>query len=200
MPEFQKADRIFATFIVSEGVFPVGILGLLLGAVFSAAMSTLSSSLNSSATALLNDIWAPWRGGLDDRAKLRAVRSFTILFGLAQIAVGIGGKYVDESVVISVLGIADDEAESRFGWFMEALRYGTPPHAGFAVGIDRLVSILQGEANIREVIPFPKTQTGTDPLTESPTPVVDEQLGELGLELTPEVKAAMEADEEPSAD
>jgi len=84
--------------------------------------------------------------------------------------------------VFEILGIEEGEAESRFGWFLEALRYGTPPHAGFAVGIDRLVSILQGEANIREIIPFPKTQTGGDPLTESPTGVSAEQLAELGLE------------------
>jgi aspartyl-tRNA synthetase len=96
--------------------------------------------------------------------------------------------------VFTVLGISDEEAEQRFGWFLRALRYGTPPHAGFAVGIDRLVSILQDEPNIREVIPFPKTQTGTDPLTESPTPVGDDQLRELGLDLRPEVRAALEED------
>ena len=73
--------------------------------------------------------------------------------------------------VFSVLGIGDAEAESRFGWFLRALKYGTPPHAGFAVGVDRLFSILQNEPNIREIIPFPKTQTGVDPLTESPTTV-----------------------------
>jgi aspartyl-tRNA synthetase len=81
---------------------------------------------------------------------------------------------------------------------MRALRYGTPPHAGFAVGIDRLVAILQGEPNIREVIPFPKTQTGTDPLTGSPGPVAGEQLAELGIDLRPEVKQALE--EEAAAD
>jgi aspartyl-tRNA synthetase len=93
--------------------------------------------------------------------------------------------------VFQVLGITDEEAESRFGWFIKALRYGTPPHAGFAVGIDRLLAILQGEQSIRDVIPFPKTQTGTDPLTESPTPVDDFQLIELGVNLRPEVRAAL---------
>jgi aspartyl-tRNA synthetase len=93
--------------------------------------------------------------------------------------------------VFQVLGISDEEAESRFGWFIKALRYGTPPHAGFAVGIDRLLAILQGEQSIRDVIPFPKTQTGTDPLTESPTPVDDFQLIELGVNLRPEVRAAL---------
>ena len=93
--------------------------------------------------------------------------------------------------VFQVLGITDEEAESRFGWFIKALRYGTPPHAGFAVGIDRLLAILQGEQSIRDVIPFPKTQTGTDPLTESPMPVDDFQLIELGVNLRPEVRAAL---------
>ncbi|HUU61003.1 MAG TPA: aspartate--tRNA ligase [Acidimicrobiia bacterium] len=85
--------------------------------------------------------------------------------------------------VFSVLGISDEEAERRFGWFLRALRFGTPPHAGFAVGIDRLLSVVLGEPNIREVIPFPKTQTGLDPMTESPTAVAEEQLRELGIDL-----------------
>jgi len=94
--------------------------------------------------------------------------------------------------VFDVLGISDREAESRFGWFMRALRYGTPPHAGFAVGIDRLVMILQDEPNIREVIPFPKTQSGYDPMTDSPGPVDDHQLVELGIDLRPEVRESMQ--------
>jgi aspartyl-tRNA synthetase len=85
--------------------------------------------------------------------------------------------------VFEVLGITPEAAEAKFGWFMEALRYGTPPHAGFAVGIDRLVSILRLEENIRQVMPFPKTQSGADPLTGSPTRVEPSQLAELGIEV-----------------
>ena len=96
-----------------------------------------------------------------------------------------------QRAVFEILGISDEEAESRFGWFLDALRYGTPPHAGFAIGIDRLVAILQNESSIREVIPFPKTQTGADPLTTSPTRVVDSQLEELGIVLAPDTKATM---------
>ncbi len=101
--------------------------------------------------------------------------------------------------VFDILGIGSEEAERRFGWFLEALRYGTPPHAGFAVGIDRLLAILLEEPSIRDVIPFPKTQTGIDPMTRSPTPVEDAQLAELGIDLRPAVRAALEAarDEEP---
>ncbi|NNC91820.1 MAG: aspartate--tRNA ligase [Acidimicrobiia bacterium] len=98
--------------------------------------------------------------------------------------------------VFEILGISPEEAEQRFGWFVEALGFGTPPHAGFAVGIARLVSILQNEPNIREVIPFPKTQTGVDPLTGSPSAVDDYQLAELGIDLRPDVRAARLAAEE----
>jgi aspartyl-tRNA synthetase len=97
------------------------------------------------------------------------------------------------------MGISAEDAEGRFGWFLEALRYGTPPHAGFAIGIDRMVSILQDEPNIREIIPFPKTQTGADPLTGSPSRVEDVQLMELGVDIRPEVRTAW-AEEEAGSD
>jgi aspartyl-tRNA synthetase len=97
-----------------------------------------------------------------------------------------------QAQVFEILGISAEDAERRFGWFLEALRYGTPPHAGFAIGVDRLISILQGEPNIREVIPFPKTQTGSDPLTGSPSKVEPTQLGELGIDVLPDVRAAWE--------
>ncbi len=92
--------------------------------------------------------------------------------------------------VFAILGIGPEEAERRFGWFLEALRYGTPPHAGFAIGVDRMVAILRGQPNIREIIPFPKTQTGADPLTGSPSRVEEEQLRVLGIDLRPEIRAA----------
>jgi len=83
--------------------------------------------------------------------------------------------------VFGLLGIAPEVARARFGFLLDAFRYGAPPHAGFAFGMDRLVAILAGEDNIREVIAFPKTQSGADPLTGAPTPVEPAQLRELGL-------------------
>ncbi len=91
--------------------------------------------------------------------------------------------------VFGILGIDAATAERRFGWFLEALRYGTPPHAGFAFGVDRLVMVLQGESSIREVIPFPKTQSGVDPMTGAPTWVDPVQLDELGVELSDAARA-----------
>jgi len=85
--------------------------------------------------------------------------------------------------IFSLIGISAEDAQRRFGFLLEAFRYGAPPHAGFAIGMDRMVALLAGEENIREVIAFPKTQSGTDPLTNAPTPIEETQLRELGLTL-----------------
>jgi aspartyl-tRNA synthetase len=87
--------------------------------------------------------------------------------------------------VFNLLGISDEEADKRFGFFLQPFRYGAPPHGGFAFGIDRLTAILAGEENIREVIAFPKTQSGADPMTNAPTPVEASHLADLGLRLLP---------------
>ncbi len=86
-----------------------------------------------------------------------------------------------QAEVFRALGISDEEAESRFGFLLGAFRYGAPPHAGFAVGIDRLVAILAGADTIREVVAFPKTQSGADPMTNAPKHISERQLRELGL-------------------
>ncbi|HXQ90873.1 MAG TPA: aspartate--tRNA ligase [Acidimicrobiales bacterium] len=87
--------------------------------------------------------------------------------------------------VFHALGIAPDEAEARFGFLLGAFRYGAPPHGGFAVGVDRFVAILSGEENLREVIAYPKTQSGTDPMTGAPKALSAPVLRELGLRVTP---------------
>ena len=86
-----------------------------------------------------------------------------------------------QSQVFAALGIAPAEAEARFGFLLGAFRYGAPPHAGFAFGIDRLAAILAGEENIREVIAYPKTQSGADLLTGAPAPLPPAALAELGI-------------------
>jgi aspartyl-tRNA synthetase len=88
-----------------------------------------------------------------------------------------------QSQVFDILGITPDEAEARFGFLLGAFRFGAPPHAGFAFGIDRLVAILAGEENIREVIAYPKTQSGADLLTGAPSPLPTSSLVELGIRL-----------------
>jgi len=87
--------------------------------------------------------------------------------------------------MFSLLGIAPEDAQERFGFLLDAFRFGAPPHAGFAFGIDRIVALLAGEENIREVIAFPKTQSGHDPLTHAPSSIDPAQLEELGLRLLP---------------
>lgn len=85
--------------------------------------------------------------------------------------------------VFDLLGIEPAAAQERFGFLLDAFRFGAPPHAGFAFGIDRLAALLCGEENIREVIAFPKSQSGADPLTNAPSAITDVQLEELGLAL-----------------
>jgi aspartyl-tRNA synthetase len=83
--------------------------------------------------------------------------------------------------VFKALGITDEDAESRFGFLLGAFRYGAPPHGGFAVGLDRFVALLAGEDNIREVIAYPKTQSGADLMSGAPKPLTDKALAELGI-------------------
>jgi aspartyl-tRNA synthetase len=87
--------------------------------------------------------------------------------------------------IFGLLGITPEEADRRFGFFLNPFKYGAPPHGGFGLGIDRLVAILAGEENIREVIAFPKTQSGMDPMTNAPTPVDGKQLDDLGIRALP---------------
>lgn len=78
-------------------------------------------------------------------------------------------------------GLSESEINSRFGWFVEALSYGTPQHAGIALGIDRFVAVMLNSDSIRDVIPFPKTQSGLDPLTSAPTIIDENELIEYNL-------------------
>jgi aspartyl-tRNA synthetase len=86
-----------------------------------------------------------------------------------------------QSRIFRALGMTEEEARSRFGFFLDALEYGTPPHGGIALGLDRIVMILAGADSLREVIPFPKTAAAKDLMMEAPTPVAEAQLRELGI-------------------
>lgn len=133
---FQKNDEVFAAFIVNYMPVGVGIIGVLLAAVFSAAMSTLSSSLNSSAAAAVNDFYLPlWRRPPSARHLLRVSRGLTVLFGLIQIGVGIAGGQMTESVVDNVLAIAGFTAGPVLGLFFLGVLTARATQPGALAGL-----------------------------------------------------------------
>jgi aspartyl-tRNA synthetase len=88
-----------------------------------------------------------------------------------------------QSRIFKTLGFSEAEARDKFGFFLEALEYGTPPHGGIALGLDRMVMILAGQASIRDVIAFPKTARAVDVMSGSPSSVSEQQLRELGIQI-----------------
>ena len=86
-----------------------------------------------------------------------------------------------QAKLFKLLSLSEEETAERFGFFLEAQQYGTPPHGGIALGLDRLVMLMAGESSLRDVIAFPKTASATDLMSGSPSPVADAQLRELGV-------------------
>jgi len=124
-------------------------------------------------------------GSFEDPGSLRS-RAYDIVLDGSEIGGGsirINRPEVQQQV-FTALGISEEEADARFGFLLEALKYGAPPHGGLALGIDRIVAILAGRDSIRDVIAFPKTASGSDPLTGAPAAVDAAQLAEVGVRLT----------------
>lgn len=127
--------------------------------------------------------------GIDDvpLLKTRPEKVYARAYDIVMNGVELGGGSIRihrmdlQKEVFEALGISEEEAESKFGFLLKALRYGAPPHGGIALGLDRIVMMLSGTTSIRDVIAFPKTTSGSCLMTQSPTPVDDKQLDDLGL-------------------
>src|SRR5690606_42013911 len=108
--------------------------------------------------------------------------------------VGVGGGSIRihrddvQKRVFKIMGIDEDEAQEKFGFLLDAFQYGAPPHGGIAVGMDRICAMLAGSDSIREVIAFPKSGGGYDPLTAAPAPITSEQRRDAGVDWKPEPK------------
>jgi aspartyl-tRNA synthetase len=124
-------------------------------------------------------------GSFDDPGALRSRGYDLVVDGweLGGGSIRINRPEVQEQV-FAAIGMTPEEAQSRFGFLLDALRYGAPPHGGIAMGVDRIVAILAGRESIRDAIAFPKTASGADPLTGAPAGVDPAQLAEIGIRLT----------------
>jgi aspartyl-tRNA synthetase len=146
-------------------------------------------------TAVHHPFTAPtqdWAGTFQDDPEAALARAYDVVGN----GVELGGGSIRihrgemQERVFDVIGLTRDEAESKFGFLLEAFKYGPPPHGGIAFGLDRLVAELVGTDAIREVMAFPKASSGGDPLTGAPTPITAEQRKEAGIDTDPSAKLA----------
>ena len=117
-----------------------------------------------------------------DKARVRAKAYDLVLNGIELSSGSI--RITDpklQSRIFSLLGLSDEEAKEKFGFLLDAFRFGAPPHGGMGIGLDRLCMQLLGCASLRDVVAFPKVQNASEPMTECPSPVDEMQLAELGL-------------------
>jgi aspartyl-tRNA synthetase len=143
---------------------------------------------------------APAGDDLDPRtAKARAYDLVLNGFELGGGSIRIHRGDVQERV-FEVLGLSAEDVEAQFGHLIRAFRYGAPPHGGIAMGLDRIVMLLAGAESIRDVVAFPKAQSGQDPLTGAPAPATDAQLRELGLRLAADPRVPPTGDGAPSSE
>ncbi len=124
---------------------------------------------------------------LENGAELSKIKAYAYDMVINGFEVGGGSIRIHNSElqkkVFGIIGLTEEEANEKFGFLLEALRYGVPPHGGIAFGLDRLTTIAIGSDNIREVIAFPKTSSGTCLLTNAPSVVGESQLKELGINI-----------------
>lgn len=138
-----------------------------------------------------NPFYAPtpetWQHIEGDPSKVRSLQYDLVVNGLEQLSGSIRSHRPEVlTQVLRTGGATDDDIEARFGWFLEALRHGAPPHGGIGMGIDRVLMAMVGTTSLRDVIAFPKTQTGADPMTGAPAEVDEAALREVGLRIIEE--------------
>jgi aspartyl-tRNA synthetase len=124
-----------------------------------------------------------------DKAKVRAKAYDLVLNGIELSSGSIRITNPDlQAQIFSLLGLTDEQAHEKFGYLLDAFRFGAPPHGGMGIGLDRLIMQMLGCDSLRDVIAYPKVQNATEPMTECPAPVDGVQLTDLGISVVPQDK------------